>query len=251
MPDHCGASLSEQQTTDFIFCNGTKTMHVAFNRVCQLEKPHRHFTFKSWAESLPCIRIIHAWPLSEATWTTMRYFCCFWSTLPGSLPVFFALSCLHSWFLSQQCCSLAVAPHFCSSSVLSEVHVIMENIFKYAHLKYTVSGWSKQAHMCTEWSPTSMGLTQAHPYHVHPAEWLVIHTTILTSYCMTVDFHFTRLVWVIEPTISNCPTTCLPTNAPTNWLPTIWLNLALLQVQGFRLACEKAGSGHETMALEV
>ena len=49
------------------------------NRTCQLGQLHRHvgytsFKVKSWAEFLPCISIIHAWPLPAVTSTNS--FCC-------------------------------------------------------------------------------------------------------------------------------------------------------------------------------
>ena len=58
------------------------------------------------------------------------------------------LSCFHFWSLPHQCYSLVVALHSCSHG-LAEVYTsycTLQTIFVnvHAHLKFTVSGWSKQ-----------------------------------------------------------------------------------------------------------
>ena len=81
----------------------------------------------------------------------------------------FNLNLLRTCSLSCRPCSLAIALH-ARSHGLADVHICHVNhreIFKCGHLKFMISGRSKQTnkhtHTRAQCSHTSVGLTQAHP----------------------------------------------------------------------------------------
>ena len=93
---------------------------------------------------------VYAWSLPEATSTTVHITACEWPAVVGRV---------------EACFNFSPA----ASTGLHMLHNIinLREIFECAHLKFTVSGWSKQAsidtHTCAQCSDASVGLAQARP----------------------------------------------------------------------------------------
>lgn len=139
------------------------------------------FTLKPWGGYLPCMSIIYAWALPEAISTTMHDFCHLWlSSLPsqsitvnlGSLQKQVAMHGL-IWVVftpmpTIQCrgsSSLSLfAKLTCGHGWSTFVPVDLFEIFEFAHLKFTVGGWSKPANKQTYTCVHNivLGLTQTH-----------------------------------------------------------------------------------------